>query len=241
MTSRASGLGGGWQTVCRSPQIQSINRSFEEQLGECANIQNLKDVIQEFMELMYNQMENEIYKKFNLEMRRMVIKHKDAEKILKKVQEKLTHHADYFDAEQKWKEKFREGKEREESLRAKIGKLGEELKAEKAAAADAKMAKEKMEEENMRLKESVEKYQNVLLSKFESSQGNNSEYSLPSIQTLPASRRVVGTPLQDRSQEFQNLSPYQPVESKPFQVKIDTHFIQRDNAPPMTHTTTTFH
>lgn len=55
--SRSSGLGGGWQTVSRSPQMQSINRSFEEQLGECGNLQNLKDVMQEFMELMYNQME----------------------------------------------------------------------------------------------------------------------------------------------------------------------------------------
>ena len=100
--SRLSGLGGGWQTVSRSPQVQSINRSFEEQLGECANLQNLKDVIQEFMELMYNQMEREIYNKFNQEMRRMVIKHKDAEKTLKRIHEKLNHHADYFDAEQKW-------------------------------------------------------------------------------------------------------------------------------------------
>lgn len=29
-------------------------------------------------------------------------------------------------------------------------------------------------------------------------------------------------------------------EAKPFQIKIDTHFIQRDIGPPITQTTTTF-
>ena len=29
-------------------------------------------------------------------------------------------------------------------------------------------------------------------------------------------------------------------DSKPFQIQIDTHFIQRDSGPPMTQTTTTF-
>jgi hypothetical protein len=29
-------------------------------------------------------------------------------------------------------------------------------------------------------------------------------------------------------------------DSKPFQIHIDTHFIQRDSGPPMTQTTTTF-
>lgn len=29
-------------------------------------------------------------------------------------------------------------------------------------------------------------------------------------------------------------------DSKPFQIQIDTHFIQRDSGPPITQTTTTF-
>ena len=57
-----------------------------------------------------------------------------------------------------------------------------------------------MEEENTRLKESVEKYQNVLLTKFEGSQGGNSEYSLPSISLPASSKRVMGTPLAERTQ-----------------------------------------
>ena len=48
------------------------------------------------MELMYQEMEKELYGKFNAEMRRMVIKYRDAQRCLKKVQEKLTINADYF-------------------------------------------------------------------------------------------------------------------------------------------------
>ncbi len=54
---------------------------------------------------MYQCMESEIYNKFNIEMRRMVLKYRDAEKILKKVTEKLTTHADVFDVERKMREK----------------------------------------------------------------------------------------------------------------------------------------
>ncbi len=37
-------------------------------------MQHLKNIIQEFMELMYKEMEGEIYSKFNVEMRRMILK-----------------------------------------------------------------------------------------------------------------------------------------------------------------------
>lgn len=131
----------------------------------------------------------------------MVIKHKEAEKILKKVQEKLTHHADYFDAEKKWSEKFRQARQEQDSLSAQVKTLAEQLKSEKAVTAEARKSKDKLEEENARLKESVEKYQNILLAKFEGSQGGNSEYSLPPISNLPASsKRVMGTPLGERTQ-----------------------------------------
>lgn len=35
---------------------------------------------------MYKEMENEIYNKFNVEMRRMILKGREADKILKKIQ-----------------------------------------------------------------------------------------------------------------------------------------------------------
>ena len=63
----------------------SINKSFEERLNYNENVENIKNVVQEFMESMYQCMEAEIYNKFNIEMRRMVLKYREAEKIIKKV------------------------------------------------------------------------------------------------------------------------------------------------------------
>lgn len=58
--------------------MTSLKKSFEERLDGVAgsDIQNIKNIIQEFMETMYKCMENEIYSKFNVEMRRMVLKYK---------------------------------------------------------------------------------------------------------------------------------------------------------------------
>ena len=53
-------------------------------------------------------------------MRRMVVKYREAEKLLKKVNEKITLHADIFDLEKKMKEKQRN-----------YEKIIEELKKEK--------------------------------------------------------------------------------------------------------------
>lgn len=51
---------------------------------------------------------------------------------------------------------------------------------------------------------------------------------------------VSNGPLVDRTQEFSSQNGSFIAEPKPFQIKIDTHFIQRDMGPPTTHTTTTF-
>jgi hypothetical protein len=53
---------------------------------------NLKNIIQEFMESMYKRLENELYTKFNTEMRRMVLKAKEAEKLLKDCNDQITSH-----------------------------------------------------------------------------------------------------------------------------------------------------
>lgn len=60
------------------------------------------------METMYKCMENEIYSKFQVEMRRMVLKYRDTEKILKIVNDKITHNIDVFHADQKRLEKQRQ-------------------------------------------------------------------------------------------------------------------------------------
>ena len=87
------------------PSIMEMHRSFELRLNEDESILSIKNVIQEFMETMYQCMETEIYNKFNVEMRRMVLKYRDAEKLMKKVNEKLTTHADVFEAEKKMRER----------------------------------------------------------------------------------------------------------------------------------------
>lgn len=82
--------------------MSTLKKSFEERLtSNSSDIQNIKNIIQEFMESMYKMMENEIYSKFNVEMRRMMLKYKEADKILKTVNEKINLHIDVFDAEQK--------------------------------------------------------------------------------------------------------------------------------------------
>lgn len=80
-------------------------------------------------------MEKELYTNFNVEMKRMVLKHREAERIIKKVQEMLTMNADYFDAENKWKRKLKTVEEEKQELNKKIEMKDEELKKEKEAYA----------------------------------------------------------------------------------------------------------
>ena len=56
---------------------------------------------------MYKCMENEVYNKFNVEMRRMVLRYKESEKLLKIVKDKITDHIDVFAVDQKYMDKVR--------------------------------------------------------------------------------------------------------------------------------------
>jgi hypothetical protein len=58
-------------------------------------------------------------------MKRMVLKYRDTERMLKKIQEKLTMNADYFEAEQKWQRKVRLVEENHQETRRKLEKLEE--------------------------------------------------------------------------------------------------------------------
>jgi len=117
--------GGSYGAFSRSPNVMSIRQSFESQLNECANVQHLKNIIQEFMELMYKEMEGEIYSKFNVEMRRMILKGREADKLLKKVQEKLVMNADYFESEKKWQRQLKAQEEAMQELKKKLEKTEE--------------------------------------------------------------------------------------------------------------------
>lgn len=78
-------------------------------------------------------MEGEIYAKFNVEMRRMVLKFREAEKMVKKVEENMVMHADYYEAEKLWKAKHRTQEEEKLELKKRIERMEEELKREKEA------------------------------------------------------------------------------------------------------------
>lgn len=222
--------------ISRSPNMQSINRSFEEQINDCASTQNLKNIVQEFMETMYAECEKEIYGRFQVEMRRMVLKYRETEKIMKNVHEKLTNHADYFEAERMWKARCKNLEEERQDARKRADRLDEELRREKDLSQELRNAKARLEDENAKLKEYNDKLQNVMINKFESLP---SEASQPS--TLPTlSRRITNTPLNDRTPDYNNQSSSFIKEPQPFQIKIDTHFIQRDLGPPIAQTSATF-
>jgi hypothetical protein len=224
--------------ISKSPNMQSINRSFEEQINECANTQNLKNIVQEFMETMYAECEKEIYGRFQVEMRRMVLKYRETEKIMKNVHEKLTNHADYFEAERMWKARCKNLEEERQDAKKRAERLEEELRREKELSQELRNGKARLEDENSKLKDYNDKLQNVMINKFESLP---SEASQPS--TLPTlSRRITnnGTPLNDRTADYNNQNSSFIKEPQPFQIKIDTHFIQRDIGPPIAQTSATF-
>ena len=65
-------------------------------LFQSKDVKNIMNILEEFMESIYKEMENEIYKRFNYEMRRMILKFKETEKILKIVNDKVTDNFDLF-------------------------------------------------------------------------------------------------------------------------------------------------
>lgn len=143
------------------------------------------------MELMYQEMEKELYSKFNAQMKRMVLKYRDAQRMLKKIQEKLTMNADYFEAEQKWQKKVKIVEENHQQTKKKLEKLEDELRKEKDLSNELKAIKTKVEEENYKLKENLEKFQNILINRFENLP--NSENTFPSMPSLPSLCRKMNS------------------------------------------------
>lgn len=83
----------------------------------------------------------------------------------------------------------------------------------------------------------MERYQNIIFNKFENLSSAPSESTFPSQPSI--NRKLSSNPLLDRTQEFNNQNTSIMNDSKPFQIQIDTHFIQRDSGP-LTQTTTMF-
>jgi hypothetical protein len=57
--------------------------------GAYPELQNVKNIIQEFTEGLYKSTENEIYSRLNGEMRRLVMKYKETESLLKTVNDRI--------------------------------------------------------------------------------------------------------------------------------------------------------
>lgn len=57
------------------------------------------NILQEFMESIYREMETQIYSRFNSEMRRMVLKFKETERLVTVINTKITDHYDLFEQE----------------------------------------------------------------------------------------------------------------------------------------------
>lgn len=64
-------------------------------------------------------------------MRRMILKGREADKLLKKVQEKLVMNADYFESEKKWQRQIKVQEEAFQEMKKKMERCEEELKKEK--------------------------------------------------------------------------------------------------------------
>ena len=94
----------------------------------------------------------------------------------------------------------------------------------------------------------MDKLQSALINK--ALQGGNTSNPSSIINPYPSNEpslsRHSTSPFTDRTQQYSNLSNNHLMNTstgpigEPFQIKIDTHIIQKDLGPPSTFTTTTF-
>jgi hypothetical protein len=73
-------------------------------------------VLQEFAESLYLTLERELYAKFNVEMKRIVLRYRDAERLVAKVQQKITTNADILSAGHAYQELIVKEKRRSDEL-----------------------------------------------------------------------------------------------------------------------------
>lgn len=84
------------------PSSRNVNVSYAGSVcsagpmdtSSAPELQNVKNIIQEFTEGLYKSTENEIYAKLNVEMRRLVLKYKETESLLKTVNDRINEDID---------------------------------------------------------------------------------------------------------------------------------------------------
>jgi chromosome segregation ATPase len=160
----------------------------------------------------------------------MIVKYKESEKVLKRVNEKINSYADVFDFDLKMKEKEKKYEGIIEELNKLKNKAHCDLEKERELLANEKKEKEKLAEETNKLRETLEKYQNILLSKALENNSTASESAITR-QLTGQSRISTCEPL--RASQINTPNP------EPFKITIDTHVIHKENSIPSI--TTAFH
>lgn len=80
--------------IVDGPSSRYILDSKQLSMSNCPELQNVKNIIQEFTEGLYKSTENEIYAKLNTQMRRLVLKYKEAEGVLKTINDRINEDID---------------------------------------------------------------------------------------------------------------------------------------------------
>ena len=117
------------------------------------------------MEAMHKCIEDSLCSKFNTEMRRMVLKCRESEKIIRRVNELINHNADLFQLEKQHQESSREAQRQLEELKREKERLAQQLHQQNNKLHQQIRENEKLKLENAKLSSSLEKIQEALLKK----------------------------------------------------------------------------
>ncbi|KAL4508483.1 hypothetical protein ABPG72_003787 [Tetrahymena utriculariae] len=170
-------------SVCSQNQnfLENFQTVFQKSLQnngiqhhiQSKDVQNIMNLIQEFVEGLYRDMENEIYSKFNVEMRRMMVKFKETEQMLRVVSDKVTDNYGLFsqEASQVKKIKLLQGEKVE--LNEQINSKDLEIKQLQLLVDSLKTENSKLLSENDKLHEKCEKYLNFGMKNMQTLYENN--------------------------------------------------------------------
>lgn len=127
--------------------------------GSTADIQNLKNILQEFVEGLYASLENEIYGRFNVEMRRMILKYKETEKLLKKLHQIINDHADVINHDQQLRATKKHYEEIIADMNAELSEVNLAYEKETFISDNLNREVERLTTENEKLNSRLEKFQ----------------------------------------------------------------------------------
>ncbi|KAL4456878.1 hypothetical protein ABPG74_014516 [Tetrahymena malaccensis] len=155
-------------SVCSQNQafLENFQTVFQKSLQsngiqhyiQSKDVQNIMNLIQEFVEGLYRDMENEIYSKFNVEMRRMMVKFKETEQMLRVVSDKVTDNYGLFSQEASQVKKIKQLQGEKAELNEQVNSKDLEIKQLQLLVDSLKTENAKLLCENDKLHEKCEKY-----------------------------------------------------------------------------------